>query len=258
MTFYYYKIVNLKNNKNYIGITENIQRREKEHFSLLENHSHSNSKLQTDYNLMGRDSFQFIMIEEKNFNSPEEAYEYEYELITKYKTLSTGYNIAMGGKLNPMYTESIRNKMIATKQAAVPNIIQLEEISENIFKYVATFNSQKEAQRITGCSQKNIWSSINNRVKGSGFYWINEEDLDSFEKTWKPKRTYNFSPIAQLDNEGNIIKVHYSCGEFEREYGWAKSSIGPAIFRGGKCHGIKFIKISEEIYYQYLPITLIR
>lgn len=155
-----------------------------------------------------------------------------------------------------MYSKEIREKMTITKQSKVPNIYQLKEIEENVFKIIGKFNSQKEAQRETGCSQANIQKSIKNNVKGSGYYWVEEDKLCSFTQEWKPKRI-KITPTAELDSKGNIVKVHHNRSLFEKEYNWTTGSIKSAIQRKGKAHGIKFINISEEQYYKIKPVTLL-
>lgn len=56
-----YMLYNLTNHKIYIGQTENIQKRAKQHKQLLESNLHSNKDLQTDYN-SGCD-FAFVVLE---------------------------------------------------------------------------------------------------------------------------------------------------------------------------------------------------
>ena len=255
MRFYYYSILNIKNNKRYLGITENIERRKKEHFNNLRNNSHCNYKLQMDWNSYSEESFLFQILDEKEFEDENLAYEYEKELICQYNSITNGYNIAIGGHVNPMYSNEIKEKMTKTKQSQVPNIYQLEEIEENIFKVLGVFNSQKEAQRITGCSQRNINRSLKENVKGSGYFWIDENQIQNFTKQWKPRRSF-MNPVGELDREGNIIKVYRDCGQAATAHNWYKNNVSAAIQRNGTASGIKFIKIDEETYYEHKPITL--
>lgn len=254
MKFNYYQIINIKNDKKYIGITEKeVSIRFKEHKSLLNKNKHPNYNLQKDWNLFGEENFVFSLIESCDYNSLEEGYEREYYLISNSENL---YNIAPGGQINPMYSKEIKEKMIKTKQDSVPNIYQLEEIEENVFKVINKFNSQKEAQKLTGLSQANISRSIKEKVKGSGYYWIEENQLFNFEKEWKPKRT-KFKPTAQLNENEEIIKVHHNQSTFDKEYGWASGCVRQAVAKNWKAHGIKFISIDESEYYKRKPITLI-
>ena len=254
MKFNYYQIINIKNNKKYIGITEKeVNIRFKEHKNLLNKNKHPNYNLQKDWNLFGEENFVFSLIESCYYNSLEEGYEREHYLISNSENL---YNIAPGGRINPMYSKEIKGKMIKTKQDSVPNIYQLEEIEENVFKVINKFNSQKEAQKLTGLSQANISRSIKEKVKGSGYYWIEENQLLNFEKEWKPKRT-KFKPTAQLNEKEEIIKVHHNQSSFDKEYGWGSGCVRQAVAKNWKAHGIKFISIDESEYYKIKPITLI-
>lgn len=257
MIFNYYQIRNVLNNKKYIGITEKKpEERKNKHYSLLNRNKHVNYKLQKDWNEFGEQNFVFEILDSIDCETLEIGYKKEYLLIQENKTTTNGYNILVGGKVNPMYTQSVKEKMTKTKQSQVPNIIQLEEIEENTFKIINKFSSQKEAQRITGLSQANIQRSIINHVKGSGYYWLNENDLQTFESSWKPIRT-KITPTAEINEKNEIIKVHHNRCWFEKENGWTAGVIKGALLRNGKTHNRKFIDISLEVYYKECPIILL-
>lgn len=68
-----YKITCLANNKIYIGSSKNIDKRFKNHIQKLENNKHTNSYLQSAWNLHSKENFKFEIIETCD----------EKELITK-------------------------------------------------------------------------------------------------------------------------------------------------------------------------------
>lgn len=59
-----YKITNLKNNKVYIGQSENLINREWSHFYWLDRNEHHNEHLQQSYNKHGRNNFKFEILEQ--------------------------------------------------------------------------------------------------------------------------------------------------------------------------------------------------
>jgi group I intron endonuclease len=59
-----YKIINVINNKFYVGSAVNFSRRKARHFSELRHNKHSNSKLQNAWNKYGEKSFVFVVVEE--------------------------------------------------------------------------------------------------------------------------------------------------------------------------------------------------
>jgi group I intron endonuclease len=59
-----YKIINVVNNKFYIGSAVNFSRRKTRHFSELRTQTHNNSKLQNAWNKYGETSFIFVVVEE--------------------------------------------------------------------------------------------------------------------------------------------------------------------------------------------------
>ena len=62
MTCGIYKIYCKENNRTYIGSSNNIERRFKEHISNLKNNKHINNYLQNSWNKYGEDSFSFTII----------------------------------------------------------------------------------------------------------------------------------------------------------------------------------------------------
>jgi group I intron endonuclease len=59
-----YKIINVVNNKFYVGSAVNFSRRKTRHFSELRTQTHNNSKLQNAWNKYGEASFIFVVVEE--------------------------------------------------------------------------------------------------------------------------------------------------------------------------------------------------
>lgn len=98
MTYYYYKIQNKINNNLYIGITTDWVARKNRHFNKLKQNEHFNPHLQAAFNKYGEESFFFKIIEKKEFDNPEEAYQYEADLIKKFDTYNNGYNCNPGGQ----------------------------------------------------------------------------------------------------------------------------------------------------------------
>lgn len=96
MKYYLYKIENLVNNKKYIGLTNNLKRRQLRHFADLKSKRHDNSFLQKEFNIYGQDNFSFEKILETDCTDYEIG-ELEKEYIKKYDSYYNGYNQNEGG-----------------------------------------------------------------------------------------------------------------------------------------------------------------
>lgn len=59
-----YKIINIVNNKFYVGSAVDLKRRKARHFSELRNNRHNNSKLQNAWIKYGEQAFVFVVVEE--------------------------------------------------------------------------------------------------------------------------------------------------------------------------------------------------
>lgn len=94
--FYVYAITNSVNGKKYIGITNDITRRFRQHKSQLKYGKHPNVKLQRAYNKYGQDKFDFSVLEELECSKKELA-DREIYYISKYDSCDNGYNLTYGG-----------------------------------------------------------------------------------------------------------------------------------------------------------------
>lgn len=257
MIFNYYKIINKINNRVYIGITElPVEKRFIQHKKMLNNNTHPNYHLQPDWNKYGESNFLFELLETREYDNLEDGYYHEYELISN--SAMELYNIQPGGIVNPIKNIESYEKMIQTKQAAVPNVYCLEEISENCFKIIGIYPSQKAAAREnSNWHQGTINKAIRGHIKGSGYYWVLEQDIQNNLKNWRPVRT-KIRPTALLDNKGNIIEVHHNAREFEKINKYKPGVISASICHGNKCFGKQYKYISEELYYELMPVTLVK
>lgn len=84
-----YKIENIINNKVYIGSSNNIERRWKEHKRLLNNNKHHSIKLQRAWNKYGSENFKFSVLEECEVDR---LLYLEQYYIDKFKSYFAGYN----------------------------------------------------------------------------------------------------------------------------------------------------------------------
>lgn len=86
-----YRILNTKNNKVYIGSSNNFIARRAEHLGSLRKKTHSNRFLQFDFNLYGESCFEFAVIID-GFENRTQMILKEYELILKHP-FEKSYNI---------------------------------------------------------------------------------------------------------------------------------------------------------------------
>jgi len=84
-----YKIINLVNNKIYVGSAVNFEIRWRNHKSELKRYKHHSPKLQNSYNKHGIDNFKFEIIEECVKEKLIEREQYYIDLYDSYKN---GYN----------------------------------------------------------------------------------------------------------------------------------------------------------------------
>jgi group I intron endonuclease len=100
-----YKITNTINNKVYIGQSDRLNQREREHFYRLENQTHSNEHLQRSYNKHGKDIFLFEIIEETDDLDNRELY-----FINENGGINSDLNYNLKDPLTMKWSDYVRVK----------------------------------------------------------------------------------------------------------------------------------------------------
>ena len=96
---YIYRIHNIIDNKDYVGLTNNPKRRKNRHFNDLANKNHDNPHLQRAYDKYGQEAFVYEILAEYNC-SEEEIKQHEKMWIKKLDSYHNGYNCNPGGDLS--------------------------------------------------------------------------------------------------------------------------------------------------------------
>jgi group I intron endonuclease len=177
--YYIYLIINLQNNKIYLGSTINFNKRKCWHLSFLRRNKHFNYKLQHDFNLYGEEWFVFRKYKELKNQNTKELLELEEELIT---SLSPDYNIAK-------YVEKPYYGRIHTKE-------EREKISKALKGRIRS---------------KQHCENISKAKKGCKGPFI------SYESREKLKLMRISKPVDQYSLNGDFIKTYVSTKEAKRQ-----------------------------------------
>lgn len=175
--FIIYNIVNVINNKVYIGCSKNFPTRKREHLNKLVKNKHDNIYLQRSWNKYGRDNFKFEIF--CVCTNEEVMYKLEILLIDNTSSI---YNLASGGKggnTTSHYTIK-QKKLLSEKLSKVRKQVWKNGKMKNLGKFS---NYSKERQK----ELKEIWSNCKKGELNSNFKYSHQ--------------------ILQKDINNNVIKI---------------------------------------------------
>jgi group I intron endonuclease len=109
-----YAIINIRSEKLYIGSTQNLSVRFRNHRALLVGNRHSNKKLQRAWNKHGKDDFVFIILE---YCPLVERIDREQYYIDLYKSVQLGYNITEKANCTVGYRHLEKTKKLLSQKA---------------------------------------------------------------------------------------------------------------------------------------------
>ena len=157
-----YMIICNENGKVYIGQTNNLRRRETEHFNELSHHKHHNLDIQSDYDRYGKDAFSFTVIESGDYTQ-EELNHKEKEAIEKYGGIESDktYNVFSGGSVGYKANQNFRSRISESNFGKQINSNQKELARKNAKKQWE--NSDYRETMIN--SAKNQWKNEEYRAK---------------------------------------------------------------------------------------------
>ena len=245
---YIYSILNIKNNKAYIGqtIKDNLWDRIRKHFEKLRTNTHPNKKLQNAYNKYGEENFIYFPLctcEKHELNKLEIQY------IKLFDTFKSGYNMTEGGQGIISQDAQLKNKI--SNQMKWDNILK---INPNSLKIEKIYPSQNEAARAEGIPLSNIAKSCKDKGRIiKNYIYIKESDYTS---TWKPHIRTNAAPLCLINKNNNIICFFESKKDAMRYFGFNNTysidkKIKNNVFLNFEGEEGRLIQITQEEYYKY-------
>jgi group I intron endonuclease len=171
-----YQIINIINNKKYIGSSVNLDKRKKDHFSYLKRGKHKNSHLQFAYNKYGEENFIFEIIEYvMNLDILLEREQYYIDSL-KVCDDKFGYNLCptAGSSYGIKFSKQTRKKMsdahigIAKGQKrseeAKQKMSESKKGDKNPMYGKKASQKQKEVTSLRARGENNNLAKINNEI----------------------------------------------------------------------------------------------
>lgn len=129
-----YEIVNLYNEKVYIGSSKNIERRWNEHIYQLRDNKHHSIKLQRAWNKYGEENFEFNILQ--SVDNINDLFPIEQEWMNKTNCCEQGYNISEFAGEVPYYISKRKKEDKIKKQNYYKDeISKLKDICLNSINY---------------------------------------------------------------------------------------------------------------------------
>ena len=177
-----YKIINVVNNKFYIGSAVNFSRRKARHFSELRNNKHNNRWLQASWNKHGEQAFIFVIVEEvlDKFSLLDAENKWLKEHVGKDYCYNIGVDatapmLGIGGELSPTWgykhTLEAKAKITAASMGRTHTPEDIEKIRQH-----STGKTKSAATR----------AKISQSLSGEGNYWYGKQRPDHALKVGKP------------------------------------------------------------------------
>lgn len=193
-----YQIRNLINDKIYIGSSNDLPKRKREHFRVLFKNIHYNNKLQNSYNKHGKENFIFEVIE--FVEDTDKLLKHEQYWIDKFNVVKNGYNKNPIAGKGPIY-----------KKAVI--CLETNDI----------YDSAIQASRITGFARSAIGENCNNKINAcKGYHFMFYSDflkLNDDEVLQKMLMEGCHKKIICLNNGEIFISMKDACNKFNLDSG---------------------------------------
>lgn len=235
-----YKIINLINNKIYVGSSSSEKDGFKDsintHIRLLNNNKHPNKHLQSSWIKYGSKNFKFEIIE--TIKGKEKIIEREQFYIDYYDVTNPekGYNKSpiANSQLNFKHSDESKKKMSeSTKKYS-------KEISERIKKIntgrkMSDETKEKISKKLKGVKRDDYFKE-KMKIVGKNRI-LSEETKIKISENKKGCISKKRKTILQLDLNGNIIKKWSHAGEAEKQLNITKGKISEVCLGKRKTTG---------------------
>lgn len=212
-----YRSINLINNKSYIGQSDDLDRRKKEHLSNFQSDKLQNIIFYKAIRKYGVENFVFeILHYEEDQNKRTELERFYIDTYNTWAHTNSGYNIQ-----DPINPNRYKRK----------SVIKVDPIS---FQILEIIESSREAAKKAGVSTAMMSYACLGRGNhfSSDFYWFY---LDNYDEDWRPNLTTK--PVQQLDQNQKVLKTFVSVSDAGRFVKRGTSDISRACKNHCTCAG---------------------
>lgn len=201
-----YKIINVVNNKFYVGSAVDLKRRKTRHFSELRTGKHNNRHLQAAWVKYGEQAFVFVVVEELPDDADLLAAENVWlkEHVGKDYCYNLGVDatapmMGFGGELSPTWGYKHTNEAKAVIAAASTGRVQDQETIQ-----------RKTAHLIGKPKPAEVRAKISATLSGEGNYWYGKKRPDHGAKV--SRRVVATSPDGRTLEYGSIQALREASG----------------------------------------------
>ena len=187
-----YKIINVVNNKFYIGSTNDFKRRKTRHFSELRNGRHNNKYLQAAWVKHGEQAFVFVVVEDlpegSNLLAAENVWLIEHVGKSHCYNLgvdATAPSLGMSGELSPTYGRKRTPKELIAQ--SWKGRAHTEESKEKIRQHL--IGKPKSAA---------VRAKISATLSGDGNFWYGKQRPDHGAKVSKAIEVYKYDVLLKV------------------------------------------------------------
>lgn len=232
-----YEILNIQNQKRYIGQSIDIYRRWIQHKSELNRDCHDNDYLQKSWNKYGEDAFEFHILEECN---EDELNKQELFYIQKFNTSNRNYGYNLEYVCDGVYvlSEESRQKMSQAQLNRWTEDLRTEwsqKYTGENNPFYGKHHSEETGQKIAEANKRRVWSDeskkkisryLAERNKQKKGTTVPQDVRIKISQTLKGRPSPTRRAVVQLDLEGNYIASFNSIKEASAATGIATYMIG--------------------------------
>lgn len=232
-----YKIINVVNNKFYVGSAVDFKRRKARHFSELRNNRHSNGRLQKAWNKYGEQSFVFVVVEELDSNADLLAAENVW--LKEHVGKEYCYNLGVDATAPMLGFAGEKSPTWGRKRTP-------EELAAQSWSGRTHSSESKERIRQTLIGKPrpaSVRAKISATLTGEGNYWYGKKRPDHGAKVSRP--------IIATDPAGNV-STYPSITALREALGLTPPTVNRAVKSGlpltrGKNKGWSFKYVDHSV-----------
>ena len=216
-----YKIINVVNNKFYVGSAVNFTARKRKHWWALRSQRHANKHLQAAWNKYGEEYFKFLIVEElpegANILAAENVWLKEHvgkDYCYNLGTDAIAFQLGMAGEKNAMWGKTFSHTPEAKARISAASKTRIQSEAEKA-KRRRTMRGH-----IVATSTR---AKISATLSGEGNYWYGKQRPEHGEKVSKP--------VIAIDPKGHEF-LHCSISSLREELGLKPPTVNRALKSG--------------------------